>query len=97
MTGADRLDACCDAGALIRATAARDHEGMRVILDLGDNRAVAEVLSLIVVTACRGYGEGFITWRPRPAGCWQRAAAPQRLTRPQRPGRPRQAPHAPPT
>jgi hypothetical protein len=61
MTGADRLDACRDAGALIRATADRDHEATGIILDNADLVQVAEILATIVVTACRGYGQGFIT------------------------------------
>lgn len=56
----DRLDACRDAGALIRATANRDHEGVRVVLDHSDNRVVAEVLATIVVTACRTAGADFV-------------------------------------
>jgi hypothetical protein len=56
----DRLDACRDVGALIRATADRDHEAIEIILDYSDNRAVAEILAILVVTACRGYGDGFI-------------------------------------
>ena len=36
MTGADRLDACRDAGALLRATADHDHEAVEILLDYGD-------------------------------------------------------------
>jgi hypothetical protein len=60
MTGAERLDACRDAGALIRATASRDREGAAVVLDHSDNRAVLEVMATIVVAAVSGYGPGFI-------------------------------------
>lgn len=57
---ADHLDACRDAGALIRATAARDREAVNVILDHGDTRAVAEILATVVVTACRTYSGTFL-------------------------------------
>jgi hypothetical protein len=59
MTG-DRLDACRDAGALIRAAASRDQEAVTVLLDHSDNRAVAEILAIITAAACRGYGPGFL-------------------------------------
>lgn len=60
MTG-DRLDACRDTAALIRAVDRRDHEGIAVILDHADNRQVCEILARITVTACRTYGPAFIT------------------------------------
>ena len=59
MTG-DRLDACRDAGALIRATAARDLEGIAIVLDHSDNRGVCEVLAVIATTAIGAYGAGFL-------------------------------------
>jgi hypothetical protein len=57
----DRLDACRDAGALIRAAASRDTEGARILLDHCDNRAVCEVLAVIVAAAIGGaHGAGFV-------------------------------------
>lgn len=56
----DRGDAHRDAAALIRATADRDGEAVNIVLDYSDNRQVCAVLALIVVTACRAYGETFL-------------------------------------
>ncbi len=56
----DRLDACRDAAALLRATADRDHEAVAVVLGNGDTRAIAEVLAVTLAAACRSYGPGFL-------------------------------------
>ena len=60
MTGADRLDACRDTAALIRATADRDLEAIEVILGNGDTMAIAEILAIVLAAACRGYSAGFL-------------------------------------
>jgi hypothetical protein len=91
MTG-DRLDACRDAGALIRAIAGNDTEATGVILDHSDNRQVCEILALIVVAACGAYGPGFLAELcaelrdlDQPEGLGHDRTPPRRRPRP-RPG-----------
>lgn len=51
MTGADRLDACRDAAALLECAARHDSEGAEVLLGHGDTRAIAAALAGITATA----------------------------------------------
>jgi hypothetical protein len=50
---ASRGDVLADAAALLAATAARDGEAQKIILDYSDNRAVATVLAGVVTAMCR--------------------------------------------